>query len=285
MNELTNVDMNQKQQLPEHLERGVEPAHSKDKLIISSLKFNKVRALAAGTAKRPLKQNSATTDAIQSNINPPGAIGQAQIPDTDTQSKQTEIKIKGEVMNSNDTKTKNNNEPKQTFETLEDARDTINERTENRMHSKETYELEMLENVWDMAEEALLEFGILLYGEDLPSWGDETNDAVHWINLKNMILHMMKAILKAKGLFDPEKDRENYCVESAWKTVCKGYEGDNKVPYILALNSLNNEGCGPLVRQAYKKLSKRSKYYSQPFGNNIEVIKLLQPQPQGPHYK
>jgi len=246
-----------------------------------SMKFNKERASAAGTAKRPLKQNSATTDAIHPNDNSLGAIGQAHVTDTDSQSKQTEIKLKGNAMNFKNDKQESNNEPDQKFETLEDARDFINERTENRMHSKETYELEMLENVWDMAEEALLEFGILLYGEDLPSWGDETNDAVHLINLKNMVLHMMKAILKAKGLFDPEKDRENYCIESAWKTVCKGYEGDNKVPYILALNSLNNEGCGPLVRQAYKKLSKRSKYYSQPFGNNIEVIKLFQPRKGG----
>ena len=39
MNELTNVDMTQKQQLPEPLKRGIKPAHSKGKLIISSLKI------------------------------------------------------------------------------------------------------------------------------------------------------------------------------------------------------------------------------------------------------
>jgi len=166
---------------------------------------------------------------------------------------------------------------KQQIETLADARETINERTEKRMNSIKTYELEMAENAWNMLEEALLEFGLLLHGEELPSWGDETNDANHWLNLNEMIMRLMKAVLKAKEVFDPEKDRENYCIESAWKTICEGYEADNKVKYILALISLHNQNCGPLVRQAYKKLSKRWKYYSYPYGNNIEVIRLFEP--------
>ena len=37
MTEIMYVDMNQKQQRPEHLERGVEPAHSNEDLITSNL--------------------------------------------------------------------------------------------------------------------------------------------------------------------------------------------------------------------------------------------------------
>jgi len=149
------------------------------------MRSNKERAFAAGTAKRPLKQNSATTDAIQSNINSPGSIGQAHTDDV-----------------------------------------------------KKIHELNLCNWVWEKLAESLIDLSILLHNGRLPHRRDVEHTYACWHNLNVLIKELIVAVLEADGLLDPKKTKVKYSVDEAWEIFSKGFTGDNRVKYLVALNSL-----------------------------------------------
>ena len=170
---------------------------------------NKERAFAAGTAKRPLKQNSATTDAIHPNDNSPGSIGQAH----------------SEAV--------------------------------KKMYSKKIHELNLCNWVWEKLAESLIDLSILLHNGRLPRRRDAEHTYACWHNLNVLIKELIVAVLEADGLLDPKKTKVKYSVDEAWEIFSKGFTGDNRVKYLVALDSLFDVWADSPSKETFQNVSEK----------------------------